>query len=165
MLEEPLEQERFKRWLIATARSLKKKQQQLQADQDLLTRHWPVIADEHYHWLATSGVSVISSLGLDNMLIIDRSKNDISMTLCSWGKNWPIFVIDRLHYLTHLSSSIKSDPSCFPPWVLLCTWVVISIAYYPSPMQTLLAPPVAEDENKLSWGELWNTKKFDAKQN
>ena len=34
--EEPLEQERFKRRLIATARSLKKKQQQLQADQDLL---------------------------------------------------------------------------------------------------------------------------------
>ena len=34
--EEPLEQERFKRQLIATARILKKKQQQLQADQDLL---------------------------------------------------------------------------------------------------------------------------------
>ena len=34
--EEPAEQERFKRQLIATARSLKKKQQQLQADQDLL---------------------------------------------------------------------------------------------------------------------------------
>ena len=34
--EEPLEQERFKRQLIATARSLKKKQQQLQGDQDLL---------------------------------------------------------------------------------------------------------------------------------
>ena len=30
--EEPLEQERFKRQLIATARSLKKKQQQLQAE-------------------------------------------------------------------------------------------------------------------------------------
>ena len=36
MPEEPLEQERFKRQLIATARSLKKKQQQLRADQDLL---------------------------------------------------------------------------------------------------------------------------------
>ena len=34
--EEPLEQERFKRQLIDTTRSLKKKQQQLQADQDLL---------------------------------------------------------------------------------------------------------------------------------
>ena len=34
--EEPLEQERFKRQLIATSRSHKKKQQQLQADQDLL---------------------------------------------------------------------------------------------------------------------------------
>ena len=34
--EEPLEQERFKLQLIATTRSLKKKQQQLQADQDLL---------------------------------------------------------------------------------------------------------------------------------
>ena len=38
--EEPLEQERFKRRLIATARSLKKKQQQLQADQDLLNDRW-----------------------------------------------------------------------------------------------------------------------------
>ena len=38
--EEPLEQERFKRRLIATARSLKKKQQQLQADQDLLNDKW-----------------------------------------------------------------------------------------------------------------------------
>ena len=34
--EEPLEQECFKRQLIATARSLKKKQQQLQAEQDTL---------------------------------------------------------------------------------------------------------------------------------
>ena len=34
--EDPVEQERFKRRLIATANSLKKKQQQLQADQDLL---------------------------------------------------------------------------------------------------------------------------------
>ena len=34
--EEPLEQERFKRRLIATARSLKKKQQQLQPEQDIL---------------------------------------------------------------------------------------------------------------------------------
>ena len=34
--EEPLEQECFKRRLIATPRNLKKKQQQLQADQDLL---------------------------------------------------------------------------------------------------------------------------------
>ena len=32
MPEEPLEQERFKRQLIAMARSLKKKQHQLQAD-------------------------------------------------------------------------------------------------------------------------------------
>jgi hypothetical protein len=36
VLEEPLEQERFKRRLIATARSLEKKQQQLQAHQDPL---------------------------------------------------------------------------------------------------------------------------------
>ena len=35
--EDPVEQERFKRWLIATAKSLKKKQQQLQAEQDLLS--------------------------------------------------------------------------------------------------------------------------------
>ena len=34
--EDPVEQERFKRRLIATAKSLKKKQQQLQAEQDLL---------------------------------------------------------------------------------------------------------------------------------
>ena len=47
--EEPLEQERFKCWPIATARSLKKKQQQLQADQDLLTDRWTeVLAAEEY---------------------------------------------------------------------------------------------------------------------
>ena len=47
--EEPLEQERFKRPLTATARSLKKKQQQLQADQDLLTDRWAkVLAAEEY---------------------------------------------------------------------------------------------------------------------
>ena len=34
--EVPIEQEHFKRRLIATTRSLKKKQQQLQVDQDLL---------------------------------------------------------------------------------------------------------------------------------
>ena len=38
--EDPVEQERFKSRLIATAKSLKKKQQQLQADQDLLTDRW-----------------------------------------------------------------------------------------------------------------------------
>ena len=47
--EDPIEQERFKRRLIATARSLKKKQQQLQADQDLLTDRWTeVLATEEY---------------------------------------------------------------------------------------------------------------------
>ena len=47
--EEPLEQERFKRRLIATASSLKKKQQQLQADQDLLNDRWTnVLAAEEY---------------------------------------------------------------------------------------------------------------------
>ena len=35
--KDPIEQERFKHQLIATAKSLKKKQQQLRADQDLLT--------------------------------------------------------------------------------------------------------------------------------
>ena len=40
MPEDPVEQERFKRQLIATTRSLKKKQQQLQADQDLLADKW-----------------------------------------------------------------------------------------------------------------------------
>ena len=49
MPEEPLEQERFRRRLIATARSLKKKQQQLQADHDLLNNRWTnVLAVEEY---------------------------------------------------------------------------------------------------------------------
>ena len=47
--EDPVERERFKRRLIAIARSLKKKQQQLQADQDLLTDRWTeVLAAEEY---------------------------------------------------------------------------------------------------------------------
>ena len=47
--EDPVEQECFKRRLMATARSLKKKQQQLQADQDLLTYRWTeVLAAEEY---------------------------------------------------------------------------------------------------------------------
>ena len=40
MPEDPVEQERFKRRLRATASSLKKKQQQLRADQDLLADRW-----------------------------------------------------------------------------------------------------------------------------
>ena len=50
MPEDPVEQERFKRRLIATtAKSLKKKQQRLQADQDLLTDRWTeVLAAEEY---------------------------------------------------------------------------------------------------------------------
>ena len=47
--EDPIEQERFKRRLIATARSLRKKQHQLQVDQDLLTDRWTeVLAAEEY---------------------------------------------------------------------------------------------------------------------
>ena len=47
--KDPVEQERFKRRLIATAKSLKNKQQQLQADQDLLTGRWTeVLAAEEY---------------------------------------------------------------------------------------------------------------------
>ena len=47
--EDPVEQERFKRRLIATANSLKKKQQQLQADQDLPADRWTeVLAAEEY---------------------------------------------------------------------------------------------------------------------
>ena len=47
--EDPAEQERFKHRLIATANSLKKKQQQLQADQDLLADRWTeVLAAEEY---------------------------------------------------------------------------------------------------------------------
>ena len=49
MPEDPIEQERFKHRLIATANSLKKKQQQLQADQDLLAdRCTEVLAAEEY---------------------------------------------------------------------------------------------------------------------
>ena len=48
-LEDPVEQERFKRRLMATANSLKKKQQQLQADQDLLVDKWTeVLTAEEY---------------------------------------------------------------------------------------------------------------------
>ena len=47
--EDPVVQERFKRRLMATTRSLEKKQQQLQADQDLLTDRWTeVLAAEEY---------------------------------------------------------------------------------------------------------------------
>ena len=47
--EEPAEQERFKRRLIATARSLKQKQQQLQADQEVLNERWSdLLAAEEY---------------------------------------------------------------------------------------------------------------------
>ena len=47
--EEPLEHERFKRQLIPMTRSLKKKQQQLQADQDLLNDKWTdVLAAKEY---------------------------------------------------------------------------------------------------------------------
>ena len=49
MPEDPVEQGRFKRRLIATTKSLKKKQQQLQADQDLLADRWTeVLAAEEY---------------------------------------------------------------------------------------------------------------------
>ena len=47
--EDPVEQERFKRRLISTAKSLKKKQQQLQADQYLLADRWTeVLEAEEY---------------------------------------------------------------------------------------------------------------------
>ena len=47
--EDPVEQERFKHRLIAIANSLKKKQQQLQADQDLIADRWTEVlaAEEH----------------------------------------------------------------------------------------------------------------------
>src|SRR3954466_7436429 len=46
---DPPEQERFKRRLLATANSLKKKQQQLRADQDLLPDRWTeVLVAEEY---------------------------------------------------------------------------------------------------------------------
>ena len=49
VLEDPVKQERFKRRLVATASSLKKKQQQLRADQDLLADRWTeVLAAEEY---------------------------------------------------------------------------------------------------------------------
>src|SRR3954462_3615603 len=47
--EDPVEQERLKRRIIPTANSLKKKQQQLRADQDLLADKWTkVLAAEEY---------------------------------------------------------------------------------------------------------------------
>ena len=47
--EDPVEQERFKRRLMAMANSLKKKQPQLQGDQDLLADRWTeVLAAEEY---------------------------------------------------------------------------------------------------------------------
>ena len=47
--EDPVEQERFKRRLMATASTLKKKQQQLRADHDLLADRWTeVLAAEEY---------------------------------------------------------------------------------------------------------------------
>ena len=47
--EDPVEQKRFQRRLMATANSLKKKQQQLRADQDLLADRWTEVlaAEEH----------------------------------------------------------------------------------------------------------------------
>ena len=49
MPEDPIEQECFKRRLVATASSLKKKQQQVRADQDLLADRWTeVLAAEEY---------------------------------------------------------------------------------------------------------------------
>ena len=49
MPEDPVEQERFKRRLIAMANSLNKKQQQLQADQVLLADRWTeALAPEEY---------------------------------------------------------------------------------------------------------------------
>ena len=49
MPEDPVKQEHFKRRLMATTNSLKKKQQQLQADQDLLAHRWTEVlaAKEH----------------------------------------------------------------------------------------------------------------------
>ena len=49
MPEDPVEQGCFKRRLIATAKTLKKKQQWLKADEDLLTDRWTkVLAIEEY---------------------------------------------------------------------------------------------------------------------
>ena len=48
--EDPVEQERFKHRLMATVSSLKKKQHQLRADQDLLADRWTeVLAAEEYN--------------------------------------------------------------------------------------------------------------------
>ncbi|XP_044356415.1 vegetative cell wall protein gp1 [Triticum aestivum] len=45
--EDPVEQVRFKQWLMATTRSLQRKQEQLKANQDLLTDRWAkVLATE-----------------------------------------------------------------------------------------------------------------------
>ena len=41
--EDPLDEEKFKRQLIATARSLKRKQQQLKTEQDTLNDRWMMV--------------------------------------------------------------------------------------------------------------------------
>ena len=47
--EDPVEQVRFKRRLMATARSLQRKQEQLKADQDVLVDRWTkILATEKY---------------------------------------------------------------------------------------------------------------------
>ena len=47
--DDPIKQERFKRRLMATTCSLKKKQKRLRADQDLLADRWTeVLAAEEY---------------------------------------------------------------------------------------------------------------------
>ena len=49
--EDPMKQVRFKQRLMATARSLQKKQQQLKADQDLLADRWTkILATEKYRF-------------------------------------------------------------------------------------------------------------------
>ena len=51
MTEDPVEQIRFKRRLMATARSLQRKQEQLKADQDLLADRWTkILATEKYRF-------------------------------------------------------------------------------------------------------------------
>ena len=49
VLEDPVEQECFKHRLIAAAKSLRKKHQRLQANQDLLSDRWTKVlaAEEH----------------------------------------------------------------------------------------------------------------------
>ena len=73
--EEPIEQEHFKCRLIATARSLKKKQRQLQDEQDTLNDRWTkVLAAEEFE--ATRSASYYHNL---TMRLLSQCRQSIKL--------------------------------------------------------------------------------------